>query len=406
MTQQAPVNTALKPLTGIRIVDFTRVLAGPYCAMLLADLGAEVVKIEIPGTGDPLRVQGPPYHAGIGVTFLATNRNKRSVTVDMQTQEGKELAYQLCMHADVVLENFRPDVMPRLGLSYERLSAQRPELIYASISGLGADGPDHLQGAFDLTIQALGGYMSITGERDGAPVKLGTSAFDIVAGMNCYAAVLAALLQRKETGLGQKVETSLLEGEVAFLANVALEYQLTDKVPGKWGSEHSQLVPYKAFQANDGWLVVAAGYQNQFAAFLGVLGREDLLVDRRYASEADRVVNRDALYAILDDEVAKHSVEGLLGQLEVAKVPCAPVNDLSQVFTHRQVRHRQMLCEVEHPGYGKLPQVGSAAKFSAFDVAAQWTAPPTLGEHTGEVLGEWLGLDDGRIAALREVGAI
>lgn len=402
MLAAAPADKTCKPLSGVRIVDFTRVLAGPYCAMLLADLGAEVVKVEIPGSGDPLRLQGPPFHAGMGVTFLATNRNKRSLTLDMQTDEGRELAYQLCMRADVVLENFRPDVMPRLGLGYERLSAERPELVYASISGMGADGPDHRLGAFDLTIQALGGYMSITGERNGAPVKLGTSAFDIVAGLNCHAAVLAALLQRKQTGRGQKIETSLLEGEVAFLANAALEYQLTGNVPGKWGSEHPQLVPYKVFKASDGWLVVAAGYQNQFAAFVGVLRREDLLSDPRFASESDRVLNRDALYLELDAEIARHSGENLLESLEAAKVPCAPVNDLEQVFAHRQVRHRQMVREVEHPRYGKLPQVGSAAKFSAFEVAAGWTAPPMLGEHTGEVLNEWLGLDEAQVAALRE----
>lgn len=402
MTKQS----AGKPLHGIRIIDFTRVLAGPYCAMLLADLGADVVKVEMPGAGDPLRMQGPPFHAGVGVTFLACNRNKRSLTLDMATDTGKDIAYRLCMQADVVLENFRPDVMPRLGLGYERLAAARPELIYASISGLGADGPDHRQGAFDLTIQALGGYMSITGERDGAPVKLGTSAFDIVAGMNCQAAVLAALLQRQQTGRGQKVETSLLEGEVAFLANAAVEHCLTGKTPGKWGSEHPQLVPYKAFRARDGWLVIAAGYQNLFASLVRILGREDLLADPRYASTADRVVHRDALYAALDAEVARHDAADLMGRLDEAKVPCAPVNDLAQVMAHRQVRHRCMVREVEHPDYGRLPQVGPAAKYSAFDVAGQWTAPPVLGEHTDEVLQDWLDLDAARIAALRETGVV
>jgi len=400
------VQSVDKPLHGVRIVDFTRILAGPYCTMLLADLGAEVIKIEMPGTGDPLRTQGPPFHAGIGVTFLAANRNKRSITLDMQTESGKELAYRLCMQADVVLENFRPDVMPRLGLGYERLSVDRPVLIYASISGLGADGPDYMQGAFDLTIQALGGYMSITGERGGAPIKLGTSAFDIVAGMNCHAAVLAALLQRKETGMGQKIETSLLESEVAFLANVMMEYQLTGQMPEKWGSEHPQLVPYKAFQAYDGWLVIAAGYQNHFIAFVAALGRTDLLDDPRYASLAARVINRDLLYAELDVEVARYSVSDLLMRLEAVKVPCAPVNDLAQVSRHRQVRHRGMMCEVDHPEYGRLPQVGPATKFSAFDIAGGWTAPPVLGEHTGEILADWLSLDAEHIAELRSVGVV
>lgn len=397
---------AAKPLAGVKIVDFTRVFAGPYCSMLLADLGAEVIKIEIPGAGDPLRTQGPPFHHGIGITFLATNRNKRSLTLDMQTEQGKQVAYQLCMEADVVLENFRPDVMGRLGLGYEKLAAENPKLIYASISGLGADGPDMMQGAFDLTIQAIGGYMSITGEPDSMPIKLGTSAFDMIAGMNCHAAVVTALLQRTVTGKGQKVETSLLEGEVAFLANAALEYLLTGSNPRKWGSEHSQQAPYKAFQTADGFAVIGAGYQNIFESFVKVLGREDLLQDPRYADLAGRVTNRKALYADLDEEVKKHRTKELITKLEAAKVPCAPVNNMEEVFSHRQVLHRNMLQYVEHPQYGKLPQLGAAAKYSGFDVDEGWTAPPLLGEHSEEILREWLAMDGDSIAALKNAKVI
>jgi succinate--hydroxymethylglutarate CoA-transferase len=263
-----------------------------------------------------------------------------------------------------------------------------------------------LQGAFDLTIQAVGGYMSITGEPDGKPIKLGTSAFDMIAGMNCQSAVLAALLQRATTGRGQKVETSLLEGQVAFLANAALEYLLTGTNPRKWGSEHAQQAPYKAFETADGWAVIGAGYQNIFAAFLGVLGREDLLDDPRFTDLAGRVTNREALYAILDCEVIKYKTMDLIGALEAAKVPCAPVNDMEAVFRHRQVLHRGMLRHVEHQAYGALPQMGSATKFSAFDVATDWTAPPLLGEHSEEVLREWLGLSGESIAALREAKVI
>jgi crotonobetainyl-CoA:carnitine CoA-transferase CaiB-like acyl-CoA transferase len=390
-----------KPLAGLKVIDFTRVFAGPYCSMLLADLGADVVKVELPGEGDPLRSQGPPFHHGIGITFLATNRNKRSMTLDMGTDEGKQIARRLCLGADVLVENFRPDVMPRLGLGHERLAADNPRLVYASISGLGADGPDSKIGAFDLTIQAIGGYMSITGERDGEPIKLGTSAFDMIAGMNCHAAILAALLQRSVSGKGQKVETSLLEGEVAFLVNAALEYLLTGNNPRKWGSEHAQLVPYKAFQTADGWAVIGAGYQNVWEAFLGVLGRRDLIDDPRFRELADRVTNRDALYAILDPELRKHQTAPLLARLDAAKVPCAPVNDMRQVFEHAQVLHRGMLRPVQHPSYGELPQLGPAAKYSAFAVEADWTAPPLLGEHTEEVLREWLGMEPREIARLK-----
>ncbi len=390
-----------KPLAGIKVIDFTRVFAGPYCTMLLGDLGADVVKIEMPGAGDALRNQGPPFHHGLGITFLAANRNKRSLTLDMQTDAGKGLAYRLVREADVLVENFRPDVMPRLGLGYERLREEHPGLVYASISGLGADGPDMRQGAFDLTIQAIGGYMSITGERDGSPIKLGTSAFDMIAGMNCQAAILAALLQKHSSGKGQKIETSLLEGEVAFLANAALEYLLTGSNPKKWGSEHSQLVPYKAFKTADGYAVIGAGYQNLFEAFVKVLGCEQLITDARFLDVAGRVTNRDVLYALLDQEVVKHRTADLIEKLDAVKVPAAPVNNMEQVLSHRQVQHRGMVRMTEHPSYGAMPQLGPAAKYSAFDVASDWTAPPLLGEHSEEILGEWLNMDASEVASLR-----
>lgn len=382
---------ASKPLSGIRVLDFTRFFAGPYCAQLLGDLGADVVKVEIPDGGDPLRGQGPPFHHGNGITFYATNRNKRSVTLDLQSDAGKATARKLCLAADVVLENFRPDVMPRLGLGYEHLAPDAPRLVYASISGFGPDGPDRLQGAFDLTIQALGGYMAITGEPGGPPIKLGTSAFDMLAGMNCQAGILAALLQRATTGRGQKVETSLLESEVAFLVNAAMEYLLTGYEPRKWGSEHAQQVPYKAFQTADGWAVIAGGFQNLYEAFMKVLGREDLVADPRFAKMAGRVTNRVELYRILDAEVRKFGTDDLIAQLEAGKVPCAPVNDMAKVFAHRQVQHRRMQLSLEHPTYGAVPSLGSAIKFSGFDVHEGWTAPPLLGEHTGDVLRDWLG---------------
>lgn len=395
-----------KPLSGVKIVDFTRVFAGPYCSMLLADLGAEVVKVEMPGQGDPLRTQGPPFHHGIGITFLATNRNKRSITLNLQSAEGQDIARKLCAQADVVIENFRPDVMPRLRLGYEELRALNPRLVYASISGMGADGPDMRVGAFDLTIQAIGGYMSITGEPGGAPIKLGTSAFDMIAGMNCQAAILAALLQRKESGEGQKIETSLLEGEVAFLANAALEYLLTDVTPRKWGSEHPQQAPYKAFQTADGFAIIGAGYQNLFESFMEVLGRRDLVEDSRFRDLAGRVTHRKELYELLDAEVKRHSTAELIDKLEAAKVPCAPVNDIKEVFNHRQVLHREMLQQVEHPTYGRLPQLGSAAKYSGFDVAEGWTAPPLLGEHTEDVLREWLDISAAEVQRLHRSNVV
>lgn len=400
------MSNRLKALSGIRILDFTRILAGPYCAQLLGDLGADVVKIEIPKGGDPLRGQGPPFHEGNGLTFYAANRNKRSLTLDMQTERGKALARELCAKADVVLENFRPDVMGRLGLGYEQLSRDNPRLIYAAMSGFGADGPDSSKGAFDLTIQAIGGYMNITGERDGAPIKLGTSAFDIVTGINCHAAVLAALFQRSTTGQGQKIETSLLESEVAFLANAALEYLITGAEPQKWGSEHSQQVPYKAFKARDGWIVIGAGFTNLFAALCDVLGRPELTADPRFAELSGRVSHRDALYEILDAEIVRHSKDELLEQLERRKVPCALVNDMAQVFAHPQVRHRDMHRTLRNETYGEIPTLGPAVKFSAFDITQDWSAPPVLGQHTQEILHDWLGYDESQVESLRQQGVV
>jgi succinate--hydroxymethylglutarate CoA-transferase len=402
---QAP-QSRNKPLSGIRVVDFSRFFAGPYCAQLLGDLGAEVVKVELPGNGDPLRIQGPPFFHGNGITYYATNRNKRSLTLDMQTEDGRKLARKLCLKADVVLENFRPDVMPRLGLGYESLAQDSPRLVYASISGFGADGPDMNLGAFDLTIQAVGGYMSITGERGRPPIKLGTSAFDMLAGMNCHSAILAALLQRSVSGKGQKVETSLLEAEVAFLVNAALEYLITGVEPQKWGSEHAQQVPYKAFKTADGWAVIGAGFPNFYESFCKLLGRDDLITDPRFADMPGRVTNREILYGILDAEVVKHNTDKLIAELEAAKVPCAPVNNMQQVFSHRQVKHRGMLQTLHHPSYGDVPSLGAAAKYSGFEVTAGWTAPPLVGEDTEAVLREWLALTDGDIAALREAEVI
>lgn len=394
-----------KSLKGIRVLDFTRLYAGPFCAMLLGDLGADVVKVEMP-SGDPIRHQGPPFYKGHGMSYLAVNRNKRSLSLNTKTAEGKEIAEQLCLKADVVVENFRPGVMDRTGLGYGALSKLNPKLVYASLSGLGASGPDKDVGAFDLTVQAIGGYMSITGERNGKPTKLGTSAFDLVAGLYAANGIITSLFQREKTGRGQRIETSLLEGEVSFLVDAAMEYLTIGTNRTKWGSEHANLVPYKAFETEDGWLVIGAGMQNLYESFVSALNREDLRKDPRFASEADRIAHRDLLYGILDEEVRHHKTDELTRLLNEAKVPCSPINNMEQVFNHPQVLHRGMVQYVEHDDYGRLPSIGPAVKYSEFDVASDWTAPPLLGEHSLEVIREWLGFDDDQLRKLGEAGAI
>jgi len=380
----------VKPLDGLRVLDFTRIYAGPYCTMLLGDHGADVVKVEMP-EGDPLRKQGPPFHAGGGMSFIAANRNKRSIVLDLKRETDLESARALARRADVVVENFRPDVMQRFGLDYATLAETNPRLIYASLSGLGADGPDADKGAFDLTIQAIGGFMSITGERGGAPIKVGTSIFDLVCGLNAYSAIVLSLYRRDRLGAGQRIETSLLEGEVAFLVDAAMEYLVSGKVRGRWGSEHSQLVPYKAFETADGTVVIGAGYESVFRPFLNVLGRNDLLDDPRFRTLAARVEHRDAVYALLDAEVRKHASQPLIERLEAAGVPCARVNDMREVFSDRQVLHRKMLMRLDHRDYGDIPTLGPAVKYSGFAVEEGWQAPPVLGEHNAEVLRDWLG---------------
>ena len=378
-----------KPLTGVKVLDFTRLFAGPFCTMLLGDLGADVVKVEAP-EGDPIRMQGPPFYKNHAFSFLAANRNKRSIVIDMRSDEGRALARKLAGAADVIVENFRPGVMHRMGIDYVTLSKENPRLIFVSMSGFGADGPDSEKGAFDLTIQAEGGYMSITGERNGTPIKLGTSAFDLVCGQYAMGAISTALFDRERTGRGQLIETSLFEGEITYLMDAGMQYLTTGESKGKWGSEHAQLVPYKAFQAADGWVVIGAGVQNLFERFLQVIGRVDLLSDPRFKDVKARVANRDEVHEILDTEVRRFKVSHLMRKLDAAKVPCSPINNMEAVFKHRQALHRGMVQKVEHRDYGELDVIGPAVKYGGFDIASGWTAPPLLGEHNAEVAKDWL----------------
>lgn len=378
-----------KPLKGIKVLDFTRMLAGPFCTMLLGDLGADVVKIEAPD-GDPIRHQGPPFLDGEGMSYLAVNRNKRSLVLDMKLEQDKVTAHGLARTADVIVENFRPGVMDRLGLGYEAVAADNPRVVYAAMSGLGATGPLSHKGAFDLTIQAEGGYMSLTGEPDGTPVKLGTSAFDLICGQYAMGAITTALYARERTGQGQKIETSLLEGMVSYLADAGIEYLATGALRPKWGSEHPNNVPYKAFQAADGWIVIGAGAQSLYESLLRVLHRDALASDPRFATLRDRVSNRGELYALLDAEIVEWRVADLGEALDAAGVPCAPVNDVAAVFRHPQVIERGMARELSRSDGTKVPTLGPAAKFSAADITRDWKAPPRLGEHGAEVIRDWL----------------
>ena len=388
------------PLNGIRVLDLTRVLAGPYCTMFLGDLGAEVVKVEQPGVGDDTRGWGPPFAGGESAYFLSVNRNKKSITIDLKSKVGAALIRRLAERADVLIENFRPGAMDRLGLGEKELRATNPKLIYASLSGFGADGPMSDAPGYDLIVQAWGGLMSITGMPDGEPTKVGVAIIDLVAGLMLGNAVAAALFAREKLGVGQKIDTSLLEAEVASLINVGSNYLLDGKIPGRWGNAHPTIVPYQSFETADGFLVLGVASEGIWRRFCQAIGKAELADDARFAKNASRVDNRAALIAILVEVFRGRDTDAWLRLLNQAEVPCAPVQTIDQVFNAPQVRHREMLVEVEHPSAGAVPMAGIPVKFSATPASIR-LPPPLLGQHTEQVLASWLGMGDKEIAELK-----
>jgi len=388
------------PLSGIRVLDLTRVLAGPYCTMFLGDLGAEVVKVEQPGVGDDTRGWGPPFSGGESAYFLCINRNKKSITVDFKSKEGVALIRQLSERADVLIENFRPGAMDRLGLGEKELRAANPKLIYASLSGFGADGPMSDVPGYDLIVQAWGGLMSITGMPDGEPTKVGVAIIDLVAGLMLGKAIAAALFAREKHGVGQKIDTSLLEAEVAALINAGSNYLIGGQVPGRWGNAHPTIVPYQSFQTADGFLVLGVASETIWRRFCPAIGRAELAADARFTKNANRVENRAGLIAILAELFRTRDTAIWLELLNDAEVPCAPVQTIDQVFNAPQVRHREMLVTVDHPTAGTVPMAGIPVKFSATPASVR-LPPPLLGQHTEEVLASWLGMGDKEIAELK-----
>jgi len=388
------------PLDGIRVLDLTRVLAGPYCTMFLGDLGAEVVKVEQPGVGDDTRGWGPPFAGGESAYFLCVNRNKRSVTIDLKSADGIALVRRLAENTDVLIENFRPGTMDRLGLGEEILRATNPKLIYASLSGFGADGPMRDFPGYDLIVQAWGGLMSITGMPDGDPTKVGVAIIDLVAGLMLGKSITAALFAREKLGVGQRIDTSLLEAEVACLINAGSNYLIGGKVPGRWGNAHPTIVPYQSFQTADSYLVIGVASEGIWRRFCQAIGKIELADDPRFAKNANRVENRAALIAILTEMFRSRDNETWLRLLNEAEVPCAPIQTIDQVFAAPQVRHRNMLVQVEHPTAGNVRMAGIPVKFSVTPASIR-LPPPLLGQHTEEVLSSWLGINTTEIELLK-----
>lgn len=393
-------------LDGVRVLDLSRMLAGPFGSMLLADMGAEVIKIEEPDGGDPMRVMGPPFLPdGGSAYFLAINRNKRSVALDLTTPDGREAFLELARVADVVWENFRPGILERLGCAPAVLRAVNPRLIVCSISAYGHDGPYREWPAFDLALQAMGGAMSITGEPGARPVRMGLPMGDLAGGMFGAFAVAGALVRRAQTGEGACVDLSLLDCQVSLLTYVAQYFWTDGRVPGPLGSGHASVVPYGALRTSDGQLIVAVFAEKFWARFCRAVEHPEWERDPRFATNRDRVAHRAELMALMEEVFAVRTTQEWLKRLQAEDVPVAPILSVDRVLTDPQVRHRQMVTEVVYPGLGHLPTLGTPIKVDGI-MSLTPTAPPRLGEHTDAVLTGLLGYPAERVAALRAAGVV
>lgn len=403
-------------LSHIKVLDLTRVLAGPWCTQTLADLGADVIKIERPGVGDDTRHWGPPYaktDSGEDTTeaayYLAVNRNKRSITLDIASSEGQELIRKMIKNCDVLVENYKVGQLARFGLDYESLKTINPALIYCSITGFGQTGPYAPRAGYDFIVQGLGGFMSITGERDelpgGGPQKAGVAIADLFTGAHAAIGILAALNHCERTGEGQYLDIGLLDVQVAMMANMASNYLATGLPPVRCGNAHPNIVPYQVFKVADGWVIVACGNDSQFRKLVDAGGELQLADDERFIANPQRVRNREILVQLLEPMMLRHTQSSWIEMLEATGVPCGPINDLAQVFEDPQVLARQMRLDMPHPTAGKVSVPASALKLGLTPVEYR-RPPPLLGQHTSDVLQELAGMTLSEIEKLRDLNII
>jgi crotonobetainyl-CoA:carnitine CoA-transferase CaiB-like acyl-CoA transferase len=402
---QAPGNAPTGPLRGLRVLDLTRVLAGPTCTQMLGDLGAEIIKIERPGAGDDTRGFAPPFWPNTeeSAYFLGANRNKKSVTLDIAKPEGQAIVRRLLESCDILAENFKVGALAKYGLAWEQLQAKHPKLIYCSITGFGQDGPYAPRPGYDALVQAMGGVMSLTGEPGGTPQKVGIPVADLFAGLYGCIGVLAALNHRNATGQGQRIDIGMLDTHVAWLANQGMNYLATGENPPRLGNQHPNIAPYQEFPTADGYIILAVGNDPTFERFCKSFGQEHLLADERFATNAKRVENRNLVTETLTPVMRSKTTAEWIGALEALKIGCGPINTLEQVFADPQVKARGCVVEMPHASGQTVKVVANPVRLSATP-ADYRGAPPALGQHTAEVLGGLLGMGEAEIAGLREKG--
>ena len=400
--KQTPSSPAL---SDVLVLDLSRVLAGPYATMVLADLGAEVIKVERPDRGDDTRQWGPPWAGGESAYYLSVNRNKKSVTVDLATETGRHIVRQLARQADVLVENWRVGKMEAWGLGYEALRDLNPRLVYCAITGYGQTGPYRDRPGYDFIIQAQGGGMSITGPAEGPPMKVGVAIVDITAGLFAAITILTALYERERSGQGQYLDIALLDSQVAWLANVASIYLVSGERSARYGNAHPNIVPYELFPTADDWLAIGVGNDAQWERLCRLAGWVDLAADHRFATNPGRVEKRKILVPILNERFRKRSSDEWLAALEAAGIPCSRINNIDQVFSDPQVLAREMLIELPHPTGGSVKLAGSPLKLSRTPVAIA-QPPPLLGQHTNEILSKYLNYSPGDLVELRKEGVI